>query len=73
MKNIDLVKLGHNIKVERVKKNYSQEQLALLAKIQINHISRIENGLTDVRFSTLVSILKALKITFDQIYDLELE
>ena len=73
MKNIDLVTLGHNIRVERVKKNYSQEQLALLAKIQINHISRIENGLTDIRFSTLVSILKALNINFEQIYNLELK
>ena len=73
MKNVDLVMLGHNIRVERVKKNYSQEQLASIAKIQINHISRIENGLTDVRFSTLVSILKALNISFEQIYNLELE
>ena len=70
MKNVDLVALGHNIKVERVKKNYSQEQLALLANIQINHVSRIENGLTDVRFSTLVSILKALNAKFDDIYSL---
>ena len=73
MENADLIKLGHNIKVERVKLNYSQEKLAELAKIQPQHLSKIENGTADIRFSTLVSILKALNISFEQIYDLELK
>lgn len=71
MKKIDLTVLGNNIRAERNRLNYSQEKLAELAGIQMQHLSKIEKGESDIKFSTLVSILSALKISFDKIYEIK--
>ncbi len=70
MKNEILQKLGHNIKVERVKLDYSQEKLAEIAGIQMQHLSKIENGDSDIKFTTLFSLLKALNVPFEKLYDI---
>ncbi|MBR1908515.1 helix-turn-helix transcriptional regulator [bacterium] len=66
---INLVKFGHNLKVERVKLDYTQEQLALIIGIQQSHLAKIERGETDIRISTLVALLKALNVPFEKLYD----
>ena len=73
MKNKILQKLGHNIKVERVKLDYSQEKLAEVAGIQMQHLSKIENGDSDIKFTTLYALLKALNVSFDKLYDINNE
>ena len=70
MVNKDLIVLGNNIRAERNRLRYTQEKLAEITGLQTPHIVRIEKGEIDIRFSTLVSILKALNIPFDKIYDL---
>ena len=70
MKNKVLQKLGHNIKVERVKLDYSQEKLAEAAGIQMQHLSKIENGDSDIKFTTLLALLNALNVPFDKLYDI---
>ena len=72
MKNKILKTLGHNIKVERVKLDYSQEKLAEIAGIQMQHLSKIENGDSDIKFTTLIAILRALNVPFEKIYDIDL-
>lgn len=69
MKNECLKKLGHNIKVERVKQDYSQEKLAEIAGIQMQHLSKIENGESDIKFTTLLAIMQALDVPFEKLYD----
>ncbi len=65
--------LGHNIKVERVKKDYSQEKLAEIAGIQMQHLSKIENGESDIKFTTLLAIMRALDVSFEKLYDVNIE
>ena len=70
MKKVNLEKLGNNIRAERNRLNYTQEDLEAITGILAQHIGRIEKGEIDLRFSTLVNILKALNIPFEKIYDL---
>ena len=67
---MDLVKLGNNIRAERNRLRYSQEKLAELAGLQQPHLGKIERGEVDLRLSTFVSILKALNIPFERLYDI---
>ncbi len=62
--------LGNNLRAERNRQRLSQEQLAEMAGLQMQHISKIENGQTDIRFTTLIAILKALNIPFEKLYEL---
>ena len=57
MNNENLKILGHNLKVERVKKNYTQEKLAEISGVQMQHLSKIENGECNIKFLTLISIV----------------
>lgn len=66
----DLIILGNNIRAERNRLHLSQEQLANLTGLQTHHISNIENGKFDIKFSTLLSILKALNVPFEKLYDI---
>lgn len=61
---------GNNLRAERNRKNLSQERLAELADLQTSHISKIENGQMDIQLTTLISLLKALDIPFNKLYDL---
>ncbi len=70
MKNKEInIQIGNNLRAERNRRNLSQEELAEMSDLQRQHISKIENGQIDVRVSTLVPILKALDIKFEQLFD----
>ena len=71
MKDVDLVKFGNNLRIERLKQKYTQEQLEELSGVLAQHIGRIEKGEIDIRLSTLISLLKALNIKFEELYDIE--
>ena len=73
MNNKYLRILGHNIKVERVKRDYTQEKLATLSGIQMQHISKIENGECNIKFLTLIALLKSLDISFEKLFDINME
>ncbi len=68
----ELVTLGNNIRAERSRLHMSQEQLANLAGLQTHHVSNIENGKFDIKFTTLLSILKALNVPFEKLYDINM-
>lgn len=65
-----LIELGNNIRAERNRRKYSQAELAELVGIATPHISKIESGQTDIKFTTLIAILKALNIPFEKLYEL---
>ena len=69
--NTDLVELGKNIKAERNRQFLSQEKLADLVGVQTHHISKIERGQVDIKFSTLIAILRALNLKFDKLFELK--
>lgn len=70
MKKVNLKILGANLKAERNRLNYTQEDLEHLTGILAQHIGRIEKGEIDIRFSTLVLLLKHLNISFEKLYDI---
>jgi len=50
----------------------SQDELANKADLSDGrHINKIENGEVDIRLTTLIPILKALNIKFENLYDIK--
>ncbi|MBS6603826.1 MAG: helix-turn-helix transcriptional regulator [Brachyspira sp.] len=67
----DLTVLGDGIRLERLRRKWSQESLAEKAGLsQSQHISRIESGLVDIQVSTLFSIIRALDCKLEDLIDL---
>lgn len=70
-KNKDLIELGDSIRLERLRRKWSQEQLAEKADLsQYQHVGRIERAELDTRVSTLFSILRALDCKLEDLIDL---
>ena len=57
-----LKKLGKNVKIERIRNDYSQEQLAELLSVSPRTISLIENGLQHPKFFLMVKIAEVLNV-----------
>ncbi len=57
----ELKKFGKNIKIERIRNDYSQEQLAELLGVSPRTISLIENGLQHPKLFLALRIAKVLK------------
>lgn len=63
MNNKDfLEKLGLNIKIERVRKKFTQEDLAELADCDRTYISLVERGKQNPSITNVVKIAKALEV-----------
>ena len=58
----DLKKLGQKIKKLREAKKLSLSALAYRNSIEISTLSRIEKGLVDPKYSSLLGIAKALDV-----------
>jgi len=72
MEKQDILKeFGRNLKAERNRKNFSQEKLAELANLSFfTHIGKIERGEMNPTLITIVNILIALDITFEDLLDI---
>ncbi len=71
-KRDDLVVLGDSIRLERLRRKWSQEGLADRAGLsQSQHISRIEKGKVDMQITTLFAILRALDCKLEDLIDLK--
>jgi transcriptional regulator with XRE-family HTH domain len=60
--------IGHNIRLARLKRDYSQEQLALAARIQTHNLSGIERGVNNPTLDILLRIVDALEVPLEQIF-----
>ncbi len=67
MKNIKLLELGNKIRLERMKRDISQEKLAEMANVSIRTISDIERGITDIRYTNLLQIAEAFDLTLPEL------
>lgn len=61
-RNLKYKRLGKRIHDERIKRGFSQEDLAGISRLHRTHITRIENGKTNPSYDTLVHIAKKFKI-----------
>ena len=56
-----MTRLGKEIKKARIEKSLLQSQLGAVAGIDHRHVSAIERGTIDPRWTTLVKIVRALE------------
>ena len=59
---IAVVKIGDNLKRQRVRRALTQEELARKARLTTASVARIERNETEPRMSTLRKLAKALDI-----------
>lgn len=57
-----LKKFGMNLKIERLKKGYTQEVLAEVVNMHEKHIGKIETGNQNVTLKTINKLAEALEI-----------
>ncbi len=62
-------KIGTKIKLERVKRNWSQEELAEKADLSKNHVGAIERGTSSPTVETLAKIADAFGIPLNDLTD----
>lgn len=72
MKHIKLLELGNKIRLERMKRDLSQEKLAELANVSVRTISDIERGITDIRYTNLLQIADAFDLTLSELLNFKL-
>lgn len=72
MKNVKLLELGNKIRLERMKRDLSQEELAELANVSVRTISDIERGITDIRYTNLLQISDAFNLTLSELLNFKL-
>ena len=72
MDDIELIKFGQKIKFERIKRNWSQEELADFSNISVHGISNIETGKTDIKYSNILRLAKAFEIRACELLDFNL-
>lgn len=63
-----LIKLGQRIKKHRIKKNMTQNDLAIECEFEKASMSRIESGLANPTIRTLYKISKALDIEMAELF-----
>lgn len=67
-KNTILINFGKQLRLVRLAKGYTQEQLANELGIEISQISRIERGVINTSVSTLYAICKVLGVDISELF-----
>lgn len=57
-----LERFGHNVRKARHERDFTQEDLAFESGLSVVQISRIERGRREIRLSTLLRLVDALKV-----------
>lgn len=61
----------NNLQTIMSSKNYTLQQLARMTGISKSTLSRIENGTTDPRQSTMIAIARGLKMEVWEVFNLQ--
>lgn len=64
-----LKKVAFNIKIERMKRNLTQSQLAEMINVHEKYIGKIETGRQNLTLKTLFKIAKALEIEMNCLFN----
>ncbi len=63
----EIIKLiAFNIKVERMRQNLTQFQLAEMIEVHEKYIGKIESGKQNITIRTLIKLSKALNVDLDK-------
>jgi len=63
MTTSDQARLGSALRLLRLQRALTQEDLAKLAELDAPYLSRVESGTRDLRWSTVMRLLRALDAT----------
>ncbi len=66
-KEILLKKFGKNVKIERVKKDLTQEQLAEIMGVSQNYVASIEGGKENMSLGKILELSKALDVDIEDL------
>ena len=64
-------KIAFNIKVERMRKNLTQFQLAEMIAVHEKYIGKVESGKQNLTIKTLIKLANALDIKLSKLVDIE--
>lgn len=67
MKYEKLIEFGNNLRAERARKGHTLESLGLLAHLNPSHIGKIERAELSPNLFTILCLLEALDISFDDL------
>jgi transcriptional regulator with XRE-family HTH domain len=67
-KNSILINFGKTLRLTRLAKGLTQEQLANELNVEISQISRIERGVINTSVTTLYAISKVLNISISELF-----
>ena len=68
MKDDIKYKLGRNIKIERIRKDITQERFAELIDMSVSYVSKIEQGLTSPTAIALFKMSYILKTPMEEFF-----
>lgn len=66
---MDGVKIGMNVKIARVKKDMTIQELAKMAGMSVTTISRLERGVGNVRMFSINKIANALGVDVETLVE----
>ena len=58
--------IAFNIKIERIRQNLTQSQLAKMIEVHEKYIGKIESGKQNITIRTLIKLSKALNVDLDK-------
>ena len=62
-----LKKFGKNVKIERIKKDLTQEQLAEIMNVSQNYIANIECGKANMSLAKVLELSKFLEVEIEKL------
>ena len=72
MKEYELRKLiAERVKYFRLKKGMSQEKLSEQAELEIKYINKLENQKYNLKIDTIEQIIKALGVSYEELFNFE--
>jgi len=66
-REIILKKFGKNVKIERIKKNLSQDDFAEILGVSPNYITRIETGRQNMSLAKIAELATALNVEMEDL------
>lgn len=68
MEKKELLKnFGKNVKIERIKKDLTQEQFAEILGVSTNYVAYIENGRQNMSLGKILELSQALNINIEKL------
>lgn len=62
-------KLGRNIKIERIRKDLTQEEFAERIDMSLSYVSKLEQGITSPTAIVLYKMSKILDVSMEDFFD----